>query len=102
MIITAHTYANVRVHGIEIADVPVEIGFTFRKGEKPILWALPEDCYPGSPDEFEIVSVKTDEPVEDAENGMDLLAEGVQILELIDDEELIRLTSLLEAPGNDD
>lgn len=93
---TTHTYTTARVGGVQVADVTVEVQFTYRPGEQPVLWALPEDCHPGTADEFDIVSVTTDEPV--AEDGLELLAEGVQILELIDDEELIRLTSLLEAP----
>lgn len=92
-----HTHATVRWHDVEIADVPVAVEFTYRPGDRPVIFAPAEDCHPGSPDEFEIVSVKTDEAVA-VENSMQLLGEGVEILDLLDDDELARLESLLEAP----
>lgn len=52
----------------------LEVRFTFNKGYEGRLWGAPEDCYPGEPDEWEL---------------LDVMYKGVDVRPLLDDDEVL-------------
>lgn len=52
----------------------LEIHFSFNKGYEGKIYGAPEDCYPGEPDEWELLKV---------------IYEGVDVRPLLDDDDVL-------------
>lgn len=70
-------------------DTPVEVNFYFTEGYEAKTWALPEDCYPGVDDEWEIESI---------------MYKGVDVLPLFSEADYDRVIEILNEirEDNDD
>jgi hypothetical protein len=70
-------------------DTPVEVNFYFTEGYEAKTWALPEDCYEGVDDEWEIESI---------------MYKGVDVLPLFSEADYDRVIEILNEirEDNDD